>query len=59
MKEFWVGNEEFVDMYKERLGDAGYINFMLARTNNRGDGMLRPILSIYTIWIMFPVLDDL
>jgi len=39
MQEFWVGNEELVDMYEKRLGDAGYIHFKLGRTNNRGDGM--------------------
>ena len=39
-QEFWVGNEELVNMYERRLGDAGYMNFKLARTNNRGDGML-------------------
>lgn len=27
-------------MYEKRLGDAGYKNFKLARTNNRGDGMV-------------------
>ncbi|KAL8520673.1 hypothetical protein ACS0TY_011280 [Phlomoides rotata] len=37
LKEFWVGNEELVSIYDKRLGDAGYINFKLARTNNRGD----------------------
>lgn len=40
LQEFWVGNEELVNMYEKRLGDAGYISFKLARTNNRGDGML-------------------
>lgn len=39
-QEFWVGNDELVDMYEKRLGDAGYINFKLARTNNRGDGIV-------------------
>lgn len=34
-----MGNEELVDMYEKRLGDAGYVSFKLARTNNRGDGM--------------------
>jgi len=34
----WLGNEELVDMYEKRLGDAGYISLKLARTNNRGDG---------------------
>ena len=38
MQEFWVGNEELVNLYDKRLGDAGYINFKLGRTNNRGDG---------------------
>ncbi|KAG6746559.1 hypothetical protein POTOM_048911 [Populus tomentosa] len=38
LQEFWVGNEELVNMYEKRLGDAGYLNFKLARTNNRGDG---------------------
>lgn len=40
LQEFWVGNEELVHMYESRLGDAGYITFKLARTNNRGDGLL-------------------
>ena len=39
VQEFWVGNEELVNMYEKRLGDAGYDTFKLARTNNRGDGM--------------------
>ncbi|XP_019431720.1 PREDICTED: uncharacterized calcium-binding protein At1g02270-like isoform X2 [Lupinus angustifolius] len=43
LQEFWVGNEELVDMYEERLGDAGYCLFKLARTNNRGDGLLTAI----------------
>ncbi|CAL8128232.1 unnamed protein product [Prunus armeniaca] len=38
LQEFWVGNEELVKIYEKRLGDAGYVNFQLARTNNRGDG---------------------
>lgn len=37
-QEFWVGNEELVRMYLERLNNAGYTTFKLARTNNRGDG---------------------
>ncbi|XP_044501311.1 uncharacterized calcium-binding protein At1g02270-like isoform X2 [Mangifera indica] len=40
LQELWVENEELVRMYQERLGDAGYITFELARTNNRGDGLL-------------------
>lgn len=39
-QEFWVGNEELVNLYEKRLGDAGYVNFKLGRTNNRGDGIL-------------------
>ncbi|CAD5175950.1 unnamed protein product [Musa acuminata subsp. malaccensis] len=41
--EVWLGNEELVDMYEKRLGDAGYISFKLARTNNRGDGLLTAV----------------
>ncbi|RZC73895.1 hypothetical protein C5167_049379 [Papaver somniferum] len=40
LQEFWVGNEELVEMYEKRLGNAGYTSFKLARTNNRGDGMV-------------------
>lgn len=39
-QEVWLGNEELVDMYEKRLGDAGYISFKLARANNRGDGII-------------------
>lgn len=38
VQEVWLGNEELVEMYERRLGDAGYISLKLARTNNRGDG---------------------
>ncbi|KAK9071680.1 hypothetical protein SSX86_008109 [Deinandra increscens subsp. villosa] len=47
LQEFWVGNEELVNMYDTRLGDAGYINFKLARTNNRGDGLLTAVHKDY------------
>ncbi|XP_074282323.1 putative calcium-binding protein At1g02270 [Silene latifolia] len=47
LQEFWVGNEELVNMYEKRLGDAGYINFQLARTNNRGDGLLTAVHKDY------------
>jgi len=40
LQEFWVGNEELVNLYEKRLGDAGYVSFKLGRTNNRGDGMI-------------------
>lgn len=47
LQEFWVGNEELVHMFEERLGDAGYQLFKLARTNNRGDGLLTAIHKEY------------
>ncbi|XP_068635046.1 uncharacterized calcium-binding protein At1g02270-like isoform X2 [Aristolochia californica] len=47
LQEFWVGNQELVDMYEKRLGEAGYINFKLARTNNRGDGLLTAVHEDY------------
>ncbi|KAK9673064.1 hypothetical protein RND81_12G143800 [Saponaria officinalis] len=47
LQEFWVGNKELVNMYEKRLGDAGYINFQLARTNNRGDGLLTAVHKDY------------
>lgn len=37
-------------MYEKRLGDAGYINFKLARTNNRGDGMMDSSSSSSCSW---------
>nr|XP_043617441.1 uncharacterized calcium-binding protein At1g02270 isoform X2 [Erigeron canadensis] len=47
LQEFWVKNEELVDMYDKKLGDAGYINFKLPRTNNRGDGLLTAVHKDY------------
>ncbi|KAK9070546.1 hypothetical protein SSX86_010948 [Deinandra increscens subsp. villosa] len=47
LQEFWVDNEELVDMYDTKLGDAGYINFKLPRTNNRGDGLLTAVHKDY------------
>ncbi|KAJ6418903.1 hypothetical protein OIU84_002136 [Salix udensis] len=47
LQEFWLGNEELVNMYEKRLGDAGYLNFKLARTNNRGDGLLIAVRKDY------------
>ncbi|CAI8585741.1 unnamed protein product [Vicia faba] len=47
LQEFWVGNEEFVNLYEKRLGDAGYIHFKLGRTNNRGDGLLIAVKKEY------------
>ena len=51
-QEFWVGNEELVNMYERRLGDAGYMNFKLARTNNRGDGMLSYLSFFVFFWLI-------
>ncbi|TYJ26812.1 hypothetical protein E1A91_A07G147000v1 [Gossypium mustelinum] len=47
LQEFWVGNEELVQMYEQRLGASGYDTFKLARTNNRGDGLLTAIHKEY------------
>ncbi|XP_061339215.1 uncharacterized calcium-binding protein At1g02270-like [Gastrolobium bilobum] len=47
LQEFWVGNEELVNLYEKRLGDAGYIIFKLGRTNNRGDGLLIAVQKEY------------
>ncbi|KAI3756984.1 hypothetical protein L6452_04517 [Arctium lappa] len=47
LQEFWVDNEELVEMYDTRLGDAGYINFKLPRTNGRGDGLLIAVHKDY------------
>ncbi|XP_027940134.1 uncharacterized calcium-binding protein At1g02270-like isoform X2 [Vigna unguiculata] len=47
LQEFWIGNKELVDLYDKRLGDTGYINFKLARTNNRGDGLLIAVQKEY------------
>ncbi|XP_020577897.1 uncharacterized calcium-binding protein At1g02270 [Phalaenopsis equestris] len=43
LQEVWLGNDELVEMYEKRLGDAGYTSFKLPRTNNRGDGLLTAI----------------
>ncbi|CAJ1970589.1 unnamed protein product [Sphenostylis stenocarpa] len=47
LQEFWIGNEELVNLYDKRLGDTGYINFKLGRTNNRGDGLLIAVQKEY------------
>ena len=47
LQEFWVGNEELVNLYENRLGDAGYVSFKLGRTNNRGDGLLIAVQREY------------
>ncbi|XP_059627772.1 uncharacterized calcium-binding protein At1g02270-like isoform X2 [Cornus florida] len=43
LQEFWVRNEELVRMYENGLKDAGYVTYRLARTNNRGDGLLTAV----------------
>ncbi|XP_073009865.1 uncharacterized calcium-binding protein At1g02270-like isoform X4 [Typha latifolia] len=43
LQEVWLGNDELVDMYENRLGDENYMSFKLARTNNRGDGLLTAV----------------
>ncbi|KAL6623055.1 hypothetical protein ACP70R_021488 [Stipagrostis hirtigluma subsp. patula] len=47
LQEVWLGNDELVDMYEKRLGDANYTLFKLARTNNRGDGLLTAVHKNY------------
>ncbi|KAL4187090.1 hypothetical protein AMTRI_Chr09g37410 [Amborella trichopoda] len=47
LQEFWVGNAELVEMYEKRLDEAGYANYKLARTNNRGDGLLTAVHKDY------------
>ncbi|CAN6288421.1 unnamed protein product [Urochloa humidicola] len=47
LQEVWLGNDELVDMYQKQLGDANYTLFKLARTNNRGDGLLTAVHSSY------------
>ncbi|KZV43486.1 hypothetical protein F511_09929 [Dorcoceras hygrometricum] len=47
LQEFWVGNDELVNIYDERLEDAGYVTLKLARTNNRGDGLLTAVHKDY------------
>ncbi|MFS7950043.1 putative EF-hand domain, endonuclease/exonuclease/phosphatase, EF-hand domain pair [Helianthus anomalus] len=47
LQEFWVDNEELVDMYDTKLGDAGYVSYKLPRTNNRGDGLLTAVHKDY------------
>ncbi|XP_022141210.1 uncharacterized calcium-binding protein At1g02270 isoform X3 [Momordica charantia] len=47
LQEFWVGNEELVNIYENRLANAGYLSFKLARTNNRGDGLLTAVNKDY------------
>ncbi|EFJ27485.1 hypothetical protein SELMODRAFT_63669, partial [Selaginella moellendorffii] len=43
LQEFWLANDELVQLYDRRLGDAGYKRYKLARTNDRGDGLLTAV----------------
>ncbi|KAJ7517228.1 hypothetical protein O6H91_21G015000 [Diphasiastrum complanatum] len=43
LQEFWLGNNELVRLYEQQLGSVGYEMFQLARTNNKGDGLLTAI----------------
>eukprot|EP00250_Pteridium_aquilinum_P019200 c24340_g2_i1 orf=12-1574(+) len=45
LQELWLGNEELVRLYDESLRCAGYLTFKLARTSDRGDGLLTAIKS--------------
>ncbi|RRT50434.1 hypothetical protein B296_00036987 [Ensete ventricosum] len=45
-KEVWLGNEELVDMYEKRLGDAGY---WVSHRNHRGN-----ICGVDFIWLLNP-----
>ena len=49
-QEFWVGNEELVNLYEKRLGDAGYLSYKLGRTNNRGDGIYKHFCESSSFW---------
>lgn len=43
LQEVWLQNREIVQMYEDALGAEGYSIFTLARTNNRGDGLLTAV----------------
>nr|ABR16038.1 unknown [Picea sitchensis] len=43
LQEFWVRNEELVEMYEQKFHDAGYEIYKLGRTNNRGDGLFTAV----------------
>ncbi|KAE8697992.1 Detected protein of unknown function [Hibiscus syriacus] len=63
LQEFWVGNEELVHMFEDRLGAAGYETFKLARTNNRGDVNKNICVEQETIivntYLLFPHVSSL
>lgn len=43
LQEFWLDNQELVQLYTERLEQKGYDIHTLPRTNNRGDGLLTAV----------------
>ncbi|KAI5067148.1 hypothetical protein GOP47_0017676 [Adiantum capillus-veneris] len=43
LQEFWLENEELVQLYDRRLRQSGYTMYKLARSNNKGDGLLTAI----------------
>ncbi|GLJ53494.1 hypothetical protein SUGI_1141330 [Cryptomeria japonica] len=43
LQEFWVGNEELVEMYERDLKNKGYAIYKLGRPKNRGDGLLTAV----------------
>jgi hypothetical protein len=45
LQEFWHKNEELCELYRSRLGAAGYTMFQMGRTNDKGDGLFTAISS--------------
>lgn len=43
LQEFWLRNEELVEMYEQKFHDGGYEIYKLGRTNNRGDGLFTAV----------------
>ncbi|KAH9297207.1 hypothetical protein KI387_028889, partial [Taxus chinensis] len=43
LQEFWIRNEELVDMYEQQFQDAGYEIYKLGRTNGVGDGLFTAV----------------
>ncbi|KAH9287907.1 hypothetical protein KI387_032024, partial [Taxus chinensis] len=43
LQEFWVGNEELVEMYERKLGNNGYEIYKFGRPMDCGDGLLTAV----------------
>lgn len=43
LQEFWMENDDLMDLYVGRLSSEGYDTYILPRTNNRGDGLLTAV----------------